>query len=889
MTHMSPASLLFASMCTTCVMCYFLWHSWSFDKWKSMRPTQRRAFKCGITWAYLLANGCFLTWSVFLGYIKYSVGYQTLPTTGETIPTPFVLWPQHYQDVTPALYYILVGGFSMIVMIYVEEMCFWIHLSSSIRGTTTKTWLASFHFKVWLVLTLGVVGSMVAVVVPVNYDPSQMEARAFLVGTTYHTVFTIGSLYIIITFPKLIETVRQQGGSQMVLKRLAYHRKLTFYRIAARLVFSVPFITVAADGMTPHHDIASNQFLTDFFVMIGLAGFMVSVVISVYLFFPPENSSTSRPLLRALQPSSSTDPISVTLSPTSPTGPRPHTKGGASTLTDGTGTSYLASPSYAGDDEDVEKNQVLSFTAAGGRFERRSKVENEKDRLDLDDVDELEYEYEDESKGVGMGKLDILRVAPFATPPSSPNDPSLFPPTAPAYRSKTDSTTSNHATFAPSSSSRPDTSGSTTTTNGGRPGTGNSASTSRTDARAHVARNGRLHKHLSDPSILLAPFSSSPRRPGDSSTPATSAEVRAKVSAAVKEQGSVYAWSILADHLRLPDSVMPSGAEMVEMGERERERGVDDTVVVVKKHRHHPRRPRPAPAPPSNSTSHTNTTLPSSHFTPSPNPPCTSSRVPSLQPPSSILIGGKLRTPDDMVDPKPPKPFSASSMANRRLDTHVFTTSYPPSSSTHSPTSADSHGSGAPRGGIDVYEHYLSSAAAAIAKEREQEAAVAAAARGRSPSPTKGAFERFGSLGSLGGLGEVENPFMESSEDVTMLRSLPPPRRGFRNNSNPPVPNLGRSNSTAAANAGRSAAVNQPSAVPPPDKSTTPPTAYQRQLDPSPMPFSRTLDLEPEYEAPAEVKVGSEEDRSLSDSTASLRGTPQQHLPSEHVGLAGDV
>ncbi|WVQ73549.1 hypothetical protein IAR50_003126 [Cryptococcus sp. DSM 104548] len=714
MTHMSPASLLFASMCISTVLAYFLWHSWSFDKFASMRPTKRRAFKCGITWAYLFANACFLTWSLSLAYIKYTVGYQYLPTISETIPTPFALWCSSYQAITPALYYILVGGLCMIVMIYVEEMCFWLHLSSSIRGTTTCTWMASVYFKIWLRLTLLVVGSMIALVVPVNGDPDMMEARAFLIGTTYHTLFTIGSLYLIFTFPKLIDTVRQQGGSQMVLKRLAYHRKLTFYRLT---------------------EYTERRKTPDLFIKIGLAGFMVSVIISVYLFFPPLNASPERPLLPALQPScdeGSTEPISVTRSPTG--------RGGGMSSAFTNDTDY--SPHTFSERDDIEKHRKeLSFTAAGGRHESRD--DGEKDDLEEYYFKELEDDTKAGPRGMGMGKLDVQRVTPFTTPPISPTSPTI--PTATngplplttltksgggekkslliSRCSKANSSTSNAATLAPSSfsPSRPGTGGSIATaiTSGLlRPGTGGSE---KSTARRNIARNGRLYKHSTDVPVLLVP----PTTITTASPSSSSRAPETSPTTAIKEQqSSVYAWSIFADHLRLPDNVMPNGgagfgpvglgdfeeggrgrggdgdgSEMVEMDERE-DREVDAAPAIVKKCC--PRRLRPPPTPTPITKS--DTTLPSSYLTPP--PPSPSQAQPSLRP-SFILFGNRLRTPNTAINIDP-KPFGASSSTNGP----ILSTLYPPpsSSAAQSPTFADTHGSspgsGAPRGGIDVYEHY---------------------------------------------------------------------------------------------------------------------------------------------------------------------------------------
>ncbi|GFZ50467.1 hypothetical protein JCM24511_08224 [Saitozyma sp. JCM 24511] len=259
-----------------------------------------------------------MVWSAGLGYIKYQMGYTSIPGDG-TIPTPFSLWPAKYQSVTPTLYYFLVGSFAMLLSIHIEETCFWIHLSASIRGNTTRTWLSSIWFKCWVLGTCLGIGSLLGAVIPVQNNVQQMETNALLVGTLYSTVFTVTSLYVVIRFPALFETVRLQGGSQIVIARLRYQRRLTGYRMVSRVVFVVPFLTISIDGLTPHHDVGHNQFWTDLFIIVGLIGLFASTIISVFMFFPPSSPAptvTLPPLLRISKPLPSLMSPQPMLSPT---------------------------------------------------------------------------------------------------------------------------------------------------------------------------------------------------------------------------------------------------------------------------------------------------------------------------------------------------------------------------------------------------------------------------------------------------------------------------------------------------------------------------------------------------------------------------------------------
>ena len=48
----------------------------SYDRFASIFPTRRQAFKCIITWLLLVTHMLYGTFSVALTYIKYSVGYM---------------------------------------------------------------------------------------------------------------------------------------------------------------------------------------------------------------------------------------------------------------------------------------------------------------------------------------------------------------------------------------------------------------------------------------------------------------------------------------------------------------------------------------------------------------------------------------------------------------------------------------------------------------------------------------------------------------------------------------------------------------------------------------------------------------------------------------------
>ena len=86
----------------------------------------------------------------------------------------------------------------------------------------------------------------------------------------------MASIYVVVKFPQLIQSVRNQGGSQEVLMRLAYHRQLTNYRVGhhlsvmvkligqiyARTTFCIPILVITIDGLTTEKEVAHREYLT---------------------------------------------------------------------------------------------------------------------------------------------------------------------------------------------------------------------------------------------------------------------------------------------------------------------------------------------------------------------------------------------------------------------------------------------------------------------------------------------------------------------------------------------------------------------------------------------------------------------------------------------------
>ncbi|RXK37257.1 hypothetical protein M231_05478 [Tremella mesenterica] len=531
MTHMTPTVLLFACCLTVLSFGYFLFHSWNFDKFQSLIPTKRRAFKVGIAWSLIFANICFASWNAALAYFKYTVGYTDIPGLGN-IPTPYQLWPQDFKNATIPLYYFLALAFTLHLSIQTEETCYWIHLVKSIRGITTSTWVSSLWFKIWVMASLAGAAGIFGAVIPFDDDPQAMELHIFTAGSIYSALFTLSSVYVIWKFPALIDSVRSQGGSRVVIERLKYHRRLTQYRMVSRVIFVACFLvcipppntsagtnkqSLSIDGFTPEEHIAHDPFGTDLLLMVGAMGLVGSSIISVYMFFPPDQPLPSIPDSRSLL------------------GPQ------IDTFDSTTSLHYHPSLSRANSDKYSKPIIMVNPPSSGGIPRKTSQsnfgevtregrgIPRKISRPRLGEMTREEAEDWEREREIQQITSQISVVAPFATPPTRSIDLPRF-----------------------------------STDRRERPRVDRERRGSSDRDGDRVGRNSKSNNN--------------------STSDLSDAEK-------AREAQNQYAWSLLADHLRLPEDAMGLISEATEMNRkawRAAQRAAQDIMVPPNLRQHYP-------------------------------------------------------------------------------------------------------------------------------------------------------------------------------------------------------------------------------------------------------------------------------------------------------------
>ncbi|KAF8324070.1 hypothetical protein DL93DRAFT_2043022, partial [Clavulina sp. PMI_390] len=339
MTHFSPAVYVFWSCLSTSLLAFLIYHLYKFDRFKSLRRIRlwayvhfhgrwgqeggQGAFKRIMTFAYLISVPLIVSYSIGMAVIKYREGYSAVVFFGSKsscsstpsmsppsmplcpfspplhfIPTPYQLWtPQDLSLILP-LEMIFSVAWSLEIVSHLEELCFWLFLTSV--GTSRSHWFQSVYFKIWAA------GSIISVVgLPVvtwlkRADPTVCEAWTFLVGGSGSLLITILSLRVAQAIPRLVNQVKSAGGEPEVVVRLSTFHDLNVKRLVFRFLFVIPVFILAVDGLQTCILLNFTIYLDFLASLIGI-GLVASSMLTLLIFFPRsiEREAGYKPRMRS--------------------------------------------------------------------------------------------------------------------------------------------------------------------------------------------------------------------------------------------------------------------------------------------------------------------------------------------------------------------------------------------------------------------------------------------------------------------------------------------------------------------------------------------------------------------------------------------------------------
>ncbi|CAE6383914.1 unnamed protein product [Rhizoctonia solani] len=286
MTHTSPATSALWAILSTILFCYLVTHLWKFDRFACIKWNRGNsgAFKRVMTYSYLTSVPLLMLYSITMTVIKYEEGYAAIPTVG-IVPKPYQLWTHPQRHWVEAIYIAFSVAWALEIVSHLEELCFWLFLINV--GAAQTSWFRSVHFKCWVVGSFLAITGLPIIAVFTRENPLKCEAWTIFVGSIGSLLITLWFLRVLWLFPAFLRRVKNEGAEPEVVVRLSTFHELNIIRVVFRFMFVLPLLTLAADGIKPHHNhVNESPFWTDLLAMLGAIGCIVSSIITLLIFFP---------------------------------------------------------------------------------------------------------------------------------------------------------------------------------------------------------------------------------------------------------------------------------------------------------------------------------------------------------------------------------------------------------------------------------------------------------------------------------------------------------------------------------------------------------------------------------------------------------------------------
>lgn len=150
---------------------------------------------------------------------------STSATHTEIVPVPYTLWSDSRRHLVRNAYQLLAIAWVLVLSIHSEETLYWAYLIGAIRSKDTGTWYKSPHFKVWVFACLLCAGVMPGVANIETDDLTKMEDNIFLAGSISAFILFIGSIWLLIVFPRFIK----ESVSKKKKEKLNLHEDLNIH------------------------------------------------------------------------------------------------------------------------------------------------------------------------------------------------------------------------------------------------------------------------------------------------------------------------------------------------------------------------------------------------------------------------------------------------------------------------------------------------------------------------------------------------------------------------------------------------------------------------------------------------------------------------------------
>ncbi|CAE6495168.1 unnamed protein product, partial [Rhizoctonia solani] len=266
-------------------------------KWRS---DSDGGFKRFMTFSYTLSVPLIVTYSVAMAVMKYQAGYIAFLNPASTpshplppivVPAPTSSWPEAHQKLVFPLYVLFAVAWALEMVSHLEELCFWLFMIKEQEDSGhggIRPWFKSFEYKLWCCGSLMAVVLLPLVTLETRHDLQQLESWTFFAGSVGSLIITIWFFKVLWKFPSFLKRIQDENAESEVIVRLVAFQDLNRIRIIFRLMFVVPLLILACDGLKSNgpHTVSKTAGAVDILPMVAGIGCIVSSVITLLIFFP---------------------------------------------------------------------------------------------------------------------------------------------------------------------------------------------------------------------------------------------------------------------------------------------------------------------------------------------------------------------------------------------------------------------------------------------------------------------------------------------------------------------------------------------------------------------------------------------------------------------------
>ncbi|CEL58388.1 hypothetical protein RSOLAG1IB_08495 [Rhizoctonia solani AG-1 IB] len=302
MSIISPQAMLLWATLSSTLLLFLIQHLYRYDRFQCLkwRGSSDGGFKRFMTYSYIISVPLIVAYSVAMAVMKYQAGYVSFPNPNSTpshplprivIPAPTTSWPDSHQKLVFPLYVIFAVAWALEIVSHLEELCFWLFMIKEQEDTGhggIRPWFKSFEYKLWCCGSLIAIVLLPLVTLETRHDVQQVEAWTFFTGSVGSLIITLWFFRVLWKFPSFLKRIEAENAEPEVIVRLVAFQDLNRIRIFFRLMFVIPLLVLACDGIRangPHH-IAGTAGAVDILAMVGGIGCIVSSVITLLIFFP---------------------------------------------------------------------------------------------------------------------------------------------------------------------------------------------------------------------------------------------------------------------------------------------------------------------------------------------------------------------------------------------------------------------------------------------------------------------------------------------------------------------------------------------------------------------------------------------------------------------------